>query len=70
MSVAAVMLEKACVLGNFKLVDEGSKDKSGEISCRYAATDGRIEIRGFGSFNVRQYEAYKGRDSTQERLYK
>ena len=23
---------------------------------------GRIEIRGFGSFNVRKYEAYKGRD--------
>jgi integration host factor subunit beta len=23
---------------------------------------GRIEIRGFGSFNVRKYESYKGRD--------
>jgi integration host factor subunit beta len=23
---------------------------------------GRIEIRGFGSFNVRKYEAYKGRN--------
>jgi integration host factor subunit beta len=23
---------------------------------------GRIEVRGFGSFSVRQYKAYKGRD--------
>jgi integration host factor subunit beta len=23
---------------------------------------GRIEIRGFGSFNVRKYKAYKGRN--------
>jgi integration host factor subunit beta len=25
-------------------------------------TGGRIEIRGFGSFSVREYEAYKGRN--------
>ncbi len=30
--------------------------------CDSLATDGRVEIRGFGAFSVREYKSYEGRN--------